>query len=84
MRLLQLYIAWHNGNELKQDNQSYEDRYRKLEDILCNMKRHKPYMDIDYEELQIFSIDESDDEEDAAGFSMINLDLLHLDLEAIN
>ena len=41
-------------------------------------------MDIDYEELQIFSIDESDDEEDAAGFSMINLDLLHLDLEAIN
>ena len=84
MRLLQLYIAWHNGNELKQDNQSYEDRYRKLEDILCNMKRHEPCMDIDYEELQIFSIDESDDEEDAAGFSMINLDLLHLDLEAIN
>ena len=52
-RLLSLYIPWRNKNELKQDNQSYENRYKEVEgDILCNVKEHEPYLDIDYEELQ--------------------------------
>ena len=41
LRLLQLYMPWRNKNELKQDNQSYEDRYKEVEDdILCNIKKH--------------------------------------------
>ena len=28
LRVLQLHMPWRNENELKQDNQSYEDRYR--------------------------------------------------------
>ena len=40
LRLLQLYIPWRNENELKQDNQSYEDRYKEVEgDILSNIKK---------------------------------------------
>ena len=54
--LLQLYIPWRNENELKQDNQSSEDRYKEVEgDILCNIKKYEPYLDINYEELQDFN-----------------------------
>ena len=71
LRLLQLYMPWGNENELKQDNQSYGDRYKEVEDdILFNIKK-----------LQNFNIIESDDEEDAAEFSVINPDLLDLDFE---
>ena len=81
-RLLQLYMPWRNENELKQDNQSYEDRYKEVEgDILCNIKKHEPYLDINYEELQNFNFVQSDEEEDNAEFSMINPNLLDLDLE---
>ena len=82
LRLLQLYMPWRNENELKQDNQSYEDRYKEVEgDILCNIKKHEPYLDINYEELQKFNFVQSDEEEDNAEFSMINPNLLDLDLE---
>ena len=82
LRLLQLYMPWRNENELKQGNQSYEDRYKEVEDdILCNIKKHEPYLDINYEELQNFNFVQSDEEEDNAEFSMINPNLLDLDLE---
>ena len=72
-------MAWRNKNELKQDNWSYEGRYEKVEgDILCNIKKHKPYVDLDYEELQNLNYVQLDEEQD---FSMINPDLLDLDLE---
>ena len=46
-------MPWENKIEMKQDNQSYEDRYYEVEgDILCNLKKHEPYIAIDYEELQ--------------------------------
>ena len=81
MRLLQLYMPWRNENELKQGKQSYEDRYKEVEgDILCNIKRHEPYLDIDYEELQNFNFVQSAEEEDNAEFSMMNPNLLNLDL----
>ena len=84
-RLLQLYVPWRNENELREDNQSYEDRYKEVEvDILCNIKKHGPYLDIDYEELQNFNFVQSDEEEDNAEFSMINPNLLDLDLEDSN
>ena len=80
-RLLQLCIPWRNKNELKQENQSYEDRYNEAGgDILCNIKKHEPYLDIDYEELQNFFV-QSDEEKDNAEFSMISPNLLALDLE---
>ena len=81
LRFLQLYMPWSNANELKQENQSYEDRYKGEGDILCNIKKHEPYFDIDYEELQNFNFVQSDEEEDNAEFSMINPNLLDLDLE---
>ena len=34
---------------------SYEDRYKEVKcDILCNIKKHEPYLEIHYEELQNF------------------------------
>ena len=81
-RLLQLCIPWRNKNELKQENQSYEDRYNEAGgDILCNIKKHEPYLDIDYEELQNVNFVQSDEEEDNAEFSMVNPNLLDLALE---
>ena len=55
----QLYTPWRDENELKQDDKEVED------DILCNIKKYEPYLDINYKELQNFNIIESDDEEDA-------------------
>ena len=82
LRLLQLYMLWRNENELKQDNQSYEDRYKAVEgDILCDIKKHEPYLDINFEELQNFNFVQSNEEDDNAEFSMINPNLLDLDLE---
>ena len=69
LRLLQLYMPWRNGNELKQGNQSYEYRYKEVEgDILCNIKKHEPYLDTDYEELQNLNFVQSDEKEDNAEF----------------
>ena len=81
-RLLQLHMPLRNENELKQDSQSYDDKYNEIDgDILCNIKKHEPYLDIDYEELENFNFVPSDKEEDNANFSVINPNLLHLDLE---
>ena len=35
LRLLQLYMRWRNENELKQDKQSYEDKYKRLKVTFC-------------------------------------------------
>ena len=43
---------------------------------------HEPYLDVDYEELQNFNFVQSDEEEHNAESSMINPNLLDLDLEA--
>ena len=49
---------------------------------MYNVTKHEPYLDIDYEKLENFSFVHSDEkEEDNTKFSMINLDLLDLDLE---
>ena len=85
LRLLQLYMPWRNETELKKDNQSYEDKYKEVEDeILCNIDTHEPYLDIDYEELHNLDMVESDEEEDNDDFSIINPSLLDLDLEDSN
>ena len=74
MRFLQLYMPWRNEDELKQENQSG--------DILFNIKKYEPYFDKDYEELQNFNFFQTDEEEeDNAEFSVINPNLLDLDLE---
>ena len=64
-------MPWRNENKLKQDNPSYEDRHKEVEgDILCNIKK-RPYLDVDYEELQNLNIVQLE-EKDNAEFSMIN------------
>ena len=56
-------MTWRNENDLKQDNQSYEDRYKEVEgDILCNIKKREPYLDINYEELHNFNFVQPDEE----------------------
>ena len=76
LRFIQLYMHWRNENELRQENQSYEDKYKEVEgNSLCNLKKHELHLDIDYEELQNFNFVQSD-EEDNAEFSMINPNLL--------
>ena len=80
LRLLQLYMAWRNKNELKLDSRSYEDRYKEVEgDILCNIKK-QAYFDLDYEDLQNSNIVQSG-EEDNAEFSIINPNFLDLDFK---
>ena len=74
-------MPWRNENELKQDNENYEDRYKELEsDTLCNINKHDPCLDINYEESHNFDCAQSD-EKDNAEFSIIKLNLLDLDLE---
>ena len=48
---------------------------------MCNIKKHEPYLDIDYEELQNFNFVQSDGEENNAEFTVINPNLLDLDLK---
>ena len=58
-----------NEKESKQDNQSYGNRYKEVEsDILSNIKKHEPYLDIDYEDLQNFDFVQSDEEEEVLNF----------------
>ena len=58
-------MSQRNKSELKQDNKGYEDRYKEVEDdIMCNVTKHEPYLDIDYEELENFSFVHSDEEEE--------------------
>ena len=47
---------------------------------MCDIKNHKPYLDIKYEELQNLNIFQSD-KEDNAEFIMINPDLLDLEMK---
>ena len=48
---------------------------------MCDVKKHEPYLDIDYEELQNYNFVQSDEEENNAEFLVINPNLLDLDLE---
>ena len=48
---------------------------------MCDIKNHKPYLDIKYEELQNLNIFQSDKEEDNAEFIVTNPDLLDLEME---
>ena len=71
-----------NENELKQDNQSFEDRCKEVEgNILRNINKHELYQVIDYEELQNFNFVQSDEENYKVEFSTINPNFLDLDLE---
>ena len=47
----------------------------------CVIQRNKSLLDIDYEDLQNFDFVQSDVEDDNTEFSMINPNLLDLDLE---
>ena len=50
--------------ELKQVNKIYEGRYKEVEDDMCNVTKHEPYLDIDYEGLENFSFVHSDEKEE--------------------
>ena len=69
-------MPWKNKIEMKLDNQSYEDRYNKVEsDIFCNLKKYQPCLDIEHEELQNCDFVKSDEE-----FWVIKPNMLDLDL----
>ena len=56
-------MPWRNESGLKQDNKSYEDRYKEVEgNINCTVTK-QPYLDMYYEELENFSFVHSDEEE---------------------
>ena len=62
---------------MKLDNQSYEDRYNKVEgDIFCNLKKYQPYLDIEHEELQNCNFIQSDEEFPVIKPNMLDLDLV--------
>ena len=73
-------MTWRNKSELKQNSKSNEDRQKEAkDDILCNITKHKPYLDVNYQGLENFTLVHSDEEEeDNTEFSMINPDLLDL------
>ena len=73
-------MTWRNKSELKQNSKSNEDRQKEAkDDILCNITKHKPYLDVNYQGLENFMLVHSDEEEeDNTEFSMINPDLLDL------
>ena len=49
LRIVQLYLPWRNEGELKHQDGTYESKYKEVEnEISVNMKRHEPYVDIDY------------------------------------
>ena len=78
---IRIVYALEEWEWVKADNKSCEDRYKEVEDyILCNITKYETYLDIDYEEPENFSFVHSDDEEDNTEFSMIDPDLLDLDL----
>ena len=70
-------MTWRNKSELKQNSKSNEDRQKEAkDDILCNITKHKPYLDVNYQGLENFTLVHSDEEEeDNTEFSMINPDL---------
>ena len=70
-------MPWKNKIEMKLDNQSYEDRYNKVEgDIFCNLKKYQPYLDIEHEELQNCNFIQSDEEFPVIKPNMLDLDLV--------
>ena len=73
-------MTWRNKSELKQNSKSIEDRQKEAkDDILCNITKHKPYLDVNFQGLEHFKFVHSDEEEeDNTEFSMINPDLLDL------
>jgi len=82
LRLLQLYMPWRMEVELNLGHKSYEDKFKHVEsDILCNIKKHEPYLDIELEDFDDVNIDYSEEESDNNEFSMLNPDLLDLEIE---
>ena len=82
LRILQLYMPWRDENELKEENETYEDRYNEVESSIADsIDRHEPFLDIDYEELHSYDLSDSEEEDDNVEFSMINPDLIDFDID---
>ena len=46
-------MPWRQESYLKHEDGTYEGKYREVEnEIFENIKRHEPYLDFDYEELE--------------------------------
>ena len=52
LRLLQLYTPWIPESDLKHEDETYESKHKEVgNDVVENVIRYEPYLDIDFEEL---------------------------------
>ena len=88
LRILQLYLPWRDENDLKHDDGTYATKYEEVEsDILDNIKRHEPYLQIDYDDLynhETLESENDDDDDDNNEFSMLNPNLLDYEDENLS
>ena len=70
-----MYIPWRSENELVSNKQSYEKKFKHVE-LLINstIKRHKPFINIAYDDLDNSLIFDLDEDIDNGEFAMINPD----------
>ena len=65
-------MPWRQESYLKHEDGTYEGKYREVENqIFENIKRHEPYLDFDYEELESCNFLNSDDGSENEEFSML-------------
>ena len=77
--LLQLFMPWRKESDLKHEDGTYGSKYKKdNNEIVENVKRHEPYLDIDNGELESYNFLNSDDDSYSEEFSMLNPRLIGL------
>ena len=54
-RVLQLYMLCRNENELISNKQNCEEKFKEVEHLInSNIKRHEPFIHIEYDDLNNF------------------------------
>ena len=76
-RVLESYMSWQNENELVSNKQIYKEKFKKVEHLINgNIKRHEPFINITYDDLNDSFILDSNEHNDNEQSAMINPDLI--------